>query len=149
MDKKILIPKFLSSDRIAVAGVSRNKKKFGYTVYKDLRQKGYNVVPINPSAKEIDGDTCYTDTEIISGNLDALLLLIPPAETVKLIKSIKRKDIQTIWMQPGSESAEAVDYCRSAGLESITGECILMYAKPEGFHNVHRFFKKVFGKLPV
>jgi len=37
----------------AVVGASRNPMKYGHQVYKDLRNAGYTVYPINPNADKI------------------------------------------------------------------------------------------------
>ncbi len=148
MAKKELIEKFLSSGRIAVAGVSRNTKKFGYSVFRELKKKGYNLVPVNPNLSEIDGEKCYPSLGEIPGSIDALFTVVKPEQTETLLDDL-RPDIKIIWMQPGSESASAINKCANNGLDLITGECILMYAKPAGFHNVHRFINRIFGKLAV
>ncbi|UCE16438.1 MAG: CoA-binding protein, partial [Candidatus Bathyarchaeota archaeon] len=59
MDKE-LIKKFLNKGNIfAVVGASRDSEKYGYQVYKDLREAGYRVYPVNPKADKILGDKCY------------------------------------------------------------------------------------------
>jgi len=148
MTKKEIIQKFLSSERIAVAGVSRNNKKFGYSVYKELKLKGFKVIPVNPNLKDIDGDVCYPAIVDIPGKLEALLTVVKPQQTESLVDNI-RKDIKVIWMQPGSESVTAINRCEKSGIDLVTGECILMYAEPSGFHKFHRFINKLFGKLAV
>jgi uncharacterized protein len=147
--KKETVEKFLNAGRIAIAGVSRNQKKFGFMVYNELKKKGYNIVPVNPHLSELDGAKCYSSVDDIPGELNAVLTVIPPEQTLNLLNNITRKDIRSVWMQSGSESKEAMEFCRNSGIESIAGECILMYAKPEGFHKVHRFINKIFGKLPA
>ena len=42
--------------KIALVGASNDKSKFGNRIYRDLRSKGYNVVPINPKDENIEGD---------------------------------------------------------------------------------------------
>ena len=55
-----LIKEFLRKKNIyAVIGVSRDSKKYGHRVYKDLKMSGYRVYPINPNTDEILGDKCY------------------------------------------------------------------------------------------
>lgn len=61
MTTKSSVENFLSQKNIAVIGVSRNTKKFGNTIYRSLKKKGYNVFPINPNAEKIEGDNCYPD----------------------------------------------------------------------------------------
>jgi len=41
-----------------MVGVSRNPKKFGYTAFKVLKEKGMNIIPVNPEADEKQG--CQT-----------------------------------------------------------------------------------------
>ena len=56
MDEK-LIENFLEMRNIfAVVGASRDHKKYGHQVYRDLRNSGYNVYPVNQKADEILGD---------------------------------------------------------------------------------------------
>ena len=50
---------FLENKRLAIAGVSRNPKKFGHVVYQDLKKKGYEVLAVNPEAEQINGDPSY------------------------------------------------------------------------------------------
>ena len=51
----------------AVIGATHKTEKFGYKIYKRLKDHGYEVYPVNPNIAEIDGDTCYS-------SLSALLL---------------------------------------------------------------------------
>jgi len=63
MDEK-LIMEFLDKKNVfAVVGASRNPKKYGHQVYKDLRNAGYKVYPVNPNANEVLGDKCYPSLE--------------------------------------------------------------------------------------
>jgi uncharacterized protein len=149
MTPKEIIDDFLSSERIAVAGVSRDKKKFGNIVFKDLKRKGYNVVPVNPNVDDIEGTKCYSSLDDIPGEIQAVISVTSPDKTLTMLKDLKRKDIRDFWMIKGSESIEAVEFCNKAGINAVAGECILMFAQPEGFHKFHRFINKVFGKLPA
>jgi len=53
------VSRFLSLGSYAIAGVSRDPKKFGQAMFRDLRKKGMAVVPVNPAADTIDGVKCY------------------------------------------------------------------------------------------
>ncbi|MDU2577412.1 MAG: CoA-binding protein, partial [Veillonella sp.] len=43
----------------AVIGATHKTEKFGYKIYKCLKDHGYEVYPVNPNVAEIDGDKCY------------------------------------------------------------------------------------------
>ncbi len=47
------IQDFIASQPIAMAGVSRNPKKFGFAAFRELKEKGMDIIPVNPHATEI------------------------------------------------------------------------------------------------
>jgi predicted CoA-binding protein len=60
--------------RIAVTGVSRNPESHGSNfVYKRLRERGYEVFPVNPNAVQVEGDRCYPDLKSIPGGVSAVV----------------------------------------------------------------------------
>jgi predicted CoA-binding protein len=140
---------FLNQKKIAVVGVSRNKRKFGRVIYKELKNKGYQVIPVNSHIDMIDDEPCYPGLKYLPGPVDSVVLVIPPAETEKVIHDAIAQNIRHIWMQYGSESKKAVRICEEKGINLVHGECILMFAEPVGFfHKLHRWLWKLLGKLP-
>jgi hypothetical protein len=149
MNSKKLIEDFLSEKDLAVVGVSRNNKKFGYIIYKDLKAKGYNVYPVNPNAANIDYEKCYPSLIALRGKVDAAILVVHPFATKEVVKDAYSAGIKKIWMQTGSGSEEAIIYCKVKGMDVINDECILMFAEPTAFfHKAHRWINGVVGKLP-
>lgn len=137
---------FVADKDIAVAGTSRNPKKFGNVVYQTLKSKGLNIYPLNPNVDAIGSDACYRSLQDLPANVKNLVVLLKPSETEKIIKDAIAKGIQKVWIQQGSESADAVKIAKDGGLSVITGKCILMYANPTGFHKFHMRMNKLFGK---
>ncbi|HSP88654.1 MAG TPA: CoA-binding protein [Ignavibacteriaceae bacterium] len=149
MNSKKLIEDFLSEENIAVVGVSRNNKKFGYIIYKDLKAKGYNVYPVNPNVANIDQDKCYPSLLSLSGKVEAAVLIVPPFACKEVVKNAYNAGIKKIWMQTGSGSEEAINYCNVNDIDVINNECILMFAEPTAFfHKAHRWINGIVGKLP-
>ena len=149
MTSKKLIEEFLSEKNIAIVGVSRSGKKFGYTLFKDLKTKGYNVYPVNPGAAFIDDKKCYPSLLALRGKVNAAILVIPPFATKEVVKDAYSAGIKKIWMQLGSESEEAVIFCQEMKIDVIKNECVLMFAEPAAFfHKAHRWVNGLVGKLP-
>ncbi len=149
MVTRLQIEKFLAQKQIALVGVSRNGKKFGNTVFRHLRERGYEVFPVNPHAREIANIPCYKNLKTLPPEVKAAVLIVPPAETERVVQEAAAVGIRQIWMQQGAESETAIRFCREKGIEVIHGECILMYAEPLGLpHRCHRWFRKIRGKLP-
>ena len=150
MSARADVDDFLAQKTIAVVGVSRGGKKFGNTVLKDMREKGYRVFPINPNAESIDGERCYASLAVLPERPDGVITVVPPAATEEVVKQAKEAGIQRVWMQQGSESEKAIRFCRENGMTAIDGECILMFAEPAAFyHRFHRWIWKLLGKLPT
>lgn len=149
MTKKERINQFLAPKKIAIAGVSRNNKKFGYAIFNELRQKGFDICPVNPIADEIDGVKCYKSVSEIPAGYDKLIIVTPKTETDNMLKQAIDKGIKHVWVQQMSNTTETAMIAKDAGVELIDKECIFMFAEPvTSVHKFHRFLWKVFGQLP-
>jgi predicted CoA-binding protein len=150
MNSKKLVEDFIAQKKIAIVGVSRKKTKFGNAIYKELKQKGYQVFPINPHIDAFEGDACYPDLYSIPEKVDAVVINVPPVQTEKVVKEAKQAGINRVWLQQGSQSEAAVKYCEENRIDCVSNECILMFAQPSAFiHRAHRWVWGVLGKLPA
>jgi uncharacterized protein len=147
MNKRESIDNILTSKNFAVAGVSRNKNKFGSVIFKELTEKGVNSYPVNPGLSTIMGSECYSDIKSLPEKVEALVIVTNPRETVKLVKDAYENGIKKIWIQQGAESPEAVQFCESKGINYVTKECLFMYMDPvKSIHKFHKGIWKLFGK---
>ena len=98
---------------------------------------------------EIEEDTCYPDLLSIQEKVDAVVINVPPAQTEKLVRESNQAGIKKVWLQQGSQSDEAINYCEENGIDCISNECILMFAQPSVFiHRAHKWVWGILGKLP-
>ncbi len=140
---------FLQQPHIAVVGISRNKNKFGNTIYFTLKKKGINVIPVNPHMVEFDGKKCYSDIETLPSEVKALMINTPPEATLKIAEEAVKSRIQHIWLQQGSSNDEVLKFLEGKGINYISDRCIMMFAEPVGsFHRFHRFLSKITGNYP-
>jgi len=109
----------------AVVGVSKDPQKYGHQIYRDLRTAGLKVYPINPTAIEVLGDKCYPTIEALPVKPDVVDTVVPPKITEEIVKTCEKLGINKVWMQPGSESDVAIDFCKKHNLEVIYGICIM------------------------
>jgi uncharacterized protein len=142
------INEFLESQPIALVGVSRNPKKFGYAVFKELKEKGMNILPVNPEAVEIMGVKAYPNVRELPADVNGIIVLTKKGITASVIKEAKEKGIKQIWIQQMADSKEALDELKGSDINYITGECILMHYKPHSIHKFHGGLKKFFGRFP-
>jgi uncharacterized protein len=142
------IDEFIASEPIAMIGVSRNPKKFGFTAFRELKEKGMNVIPVNPNAAEIHGVKVYPDIKSLPAEVKGLLVMTRKSATAGIVREAREKGIKQIWVQQMSESQEAFKELEGSGINYISGQCILMYYKPHGIHKFHGRLKKFFGGWP-
>lgn len=139
---------FVQSKRIAIVGASRSGQKFGNTIQKELEQRGYQTFLVHPEAKEINGHPCYPSIAALGNRAEAVLICVPPAKAVQVVRDAAAAGIKRIWLQLGSASEEVVAAAREAGVKPVVNKCILMYAEPvKSFHAFHRAVVKLFGQL--
>lgn len=120
---------FLSARAFALVGASNNQAKYGNIIFRDLVSKGYRVVPVNPSEKEIEGVACVPDVASLPDFIRFMNVVIPPARSLALVAPAVKKGIQIAWFQPGSYDATVVAECERLGLLAIYGPCIMVCAR--------------------
>lgn len=121
---------FLNARSLAVFGVSRDPEKYGYKVYKTLKEKGLRVFAINPRANEVDGDPVYPNLQALPEIPEAIVTVVPPEVTKAVVADALAAGVRKIWMQPGSEHAEAIQHAQQADAKVVHGgPCIMVVAK--------------------
>lgn len=143
---------FLALRRIAVTGVSRSHKAHGSnTVFRRLRERGYDVFAVNPNADQVEDARCYHDLRSIPGGVDAVVIATAPDRAEGTMRECAALGIRHVWMHrsfgQGSVSAAAAAYGREHGITVIDGGCPLMFDPAADFG--HKVMRVVFaGRVP-
>jgi predicted CoA-binding protein len=116
---------------IAVVGASSNPGKWGHRMFRHLRKSGFRAFPVNPGTKDIDGERCFPDITSLPEKPDVVITVVRPEVTEQVVKECGRLGVRKVWMQPGSESKKAIDYCRENGIEAVHGSCYVIYGLKE------------------
>ena len=123
---------FLAHKRIAVTGVSRSPKNHGSNVvYQRLKERGYEVFPVNPNTDEVAGDKSFPSLRSIPGSVEAVVIGTRPERALDTMRECEELGIKQVWMHrafgTGSVSEEAAEFGRQHGLTVIDGGCPLMF----------------------
>ena len=140
---------FLAKKRVAVTGVSRTPKQHGSnTVYKRLRERGYEVFAVNPNADSVEGDRAYPDLRSIPGGVDAVVIATRPELADQTMRECTELGIEHVWMHrsygAGSVSDAATAYGREHGITVIDGGCPCMFNPTADFG--HKVMRRVYGR---
>ena len=113
---------------IAVVGLSPKPHRDSFDVARHMQAKGWRIIPINPNATEILGETAYpTLTEAARHvKIDLVNVFrnsddVPPVVTEAIAIGAK-----AVWLQLGIEHAQAAAEAQSAGLALIQNKCLMV-----------------------
>lgn len=121
-----LIQEFIAQRRFAIVGATNNPQKYGYHIFKNLRNRGYEVYPVNPRLNELEGVRCYPKLADIPIKVDVVDFVVPPKVTEQILRGCKRLGLNRIWLQPGSESETAIAFCTDNNLKVVHGVCVML-----------------------
>lgn len=148
------IREFLAQGRIALIGVSRDPTDFSRMLFRDMCSQGYDMVPVNPAARELEGRRCFARVQDIDPPADAALVMTPPRETEDVVRDCAEAGIHRVWMHRGggrgAVSQEAAEFCRTNGIALVEGYCPFMFLSSTPLiHRVHGFVLKILGRYPA
>ena len=121
-----LIKEFMAQKRFAVVGATDNPQKYGNQIVKNLKSRGYEVYPVNPRIKELEGLNCYPALADIPVKPDVVDFVVPPEATEEILKHCKELELNRIWLQPGSESEAAIGFCCENNLKVVHSVCVML-----------------------
>lgn len=145
---------FLSQERIAVAGVSSIGQGAANSIYRALRDAGYQVYPLNPNTEIVEGDTCYPNVSALPQTVDGVMIVTRPEQTEQIARECAEVGVPRVWMHYNaffgpartSVSDAAVAVCRENDITVIAGGCPLMFL--DFGHKCMRWMLGIMGRLP-
>ncbi len=105
--------------RVAIVGASSTRSKYGNKAVRSYVAGGHEVFPINPNEPEVEGLKTYGKVSEVPGDLDRVLLYVPPAVGVTLLDDIAQKAPAEIYVNPGAGSAELSKKARELDLRTV------------------------------
>lgn len=148
------IREFLGLKRIALVGLSRNPKHFSRILFADMRKRGYDMVPVNPTTTELENSRCFARVQDIEPSVEAALIMTPASDTGRVVRDCAEAGIRRVWMyragkRGGSVSPAAADFCGKEGIRLVEGHCPYMFFPDTPiFHRLHGFILKLIGGYP-
>jgi len=104
---------------VAVLGASRDRSKFGNKAVRGFAGQGFTVWPVNPKETEIEGLRCYRSVRDLPARPDRVTVYLPPAVLLGVLPEIAERGCEEVWLNPGSDSPEAVAAAERLGLNVI------------------------------
>ena len=118
---------------IAVVGASKNPEKEANTVPAYLQQRGYTIVPVNPTADVVLGQKAYATLadipEETAKKIEVVDVFRPSAELPQVARQVAEMKKRTgrpfvFWGQLGLENEEAKKILADAGVDYVMDKCM-------------------------
>ena len=114
----------LSTKTIASVGLSSNQEKESYWIASYLKEQGYQIIPVNPTADEILGEKAYPNLESIPDKIDVVQVFRKPEDVPPVVDDAIKVGAKVVWMQEGIVNEEAAQKAREAGLQVVMDACM-------------------------
>ncbi|MFC0274061.1 CoA-binding protein [Metabacillus herbersteinensis] len=112
------------SKRIAVVGLSDNPEKTSYMVSQVMQQAGYEIIPVNPTIKEVLGVPAVASLKEIQGHVDIVNVFRRSEQLLDVAKDFLEIDADVYWAQLGLENEEAYELLKNKNVTVIMNRCI-------------------------
>lgn len=108
----------------AVAGVTGRKERYGYKIWKLLKEEGYKTYGVNPNYEELEDEKIYQYLVDIPEKVDVLDMVVGPNISMKTLDDAKEAGIEYIWFQPGSFNHEVIEKAKDMGFKTLYNDCV-------------------------
>ncbi len=110
---------------VAIVGASPNPERPSYRVASYLMEHGYQVIPVNPNAPVVLGNTSYPDLSSIPEKVEVVDIFRKSEEVMPIVEEAIKIRAKVVWMQEGVINEEAAAKARGAGLLVVMDKCML------------------------
>ncbi len=115
----------LGLETVAVVGCSSTPGKAAHDVPAYLRERGYEVVPVNPFAETIFDRRAYDSLGDVEGDVEVVCVFRPSEEVAGIVEeAIERGDVRVVWTQLGIDDPVATERAADAGLSVVSDRCM-------------------------
>jgi len=115
----------LRAKTIAVVGCSTQPGKAAHEVPRYMKDQGYRIIPVHPTADEILGQRAYPSLAAISERIDLINVFRPSHEAPAIVEAAIAQGAPAVWLQQGIVHEGAAARARAAGLAMVMDLCIM------------------------
>jgi len=114
---------------IAVVGATDDPRKFGNTIYRDLKAKRFRVFAVNPNRDTVDGDLAYSSLGDLPVRPDIVNIVVPPDQTYLVLQRSRELGLTRVWVQPGAEDRRVLEYLDEHDFDYLANACIMVHSR--------------------
>ena len=119
-----VIRRVLGMKNVAIVGLSANELRASNFVGRYLQIYGYNVIPVNPRADTILGQTSYSSLKKIPEPVDIVDVFRKSDAVPEIARDAVDIGAKCLWLQFGVISSEGADIATKGGLDVVMDKCM-------------------------
>lgn len=105
--------------RVLVLGASSKRWRFANKAVRAYLEAGHEVIPVHPRETEVEGLRVYPSLADVPERAALLLLYVRPEVGLQCIDEAPARGVETVFLNPGTESEELAERVRQLGMEPI------------------------------
>ncbi len=116
---------------MALVGATNQRTKFGNIILRDMRAKGYTVVPVNPRAATVEGLKAFPDlaSALREQEISLVVYVIPPKLTLQSLGEASELGLKNVWVQPGAGDEAVRAYLDEHEFDYLMDACVMVEAR--------------------
>ena len=111
---------------VHVIGAGLNRERPAHRAFIDMKGRGYRMVPVHPR----DAGSTIQGVPILpnpwaSVDPELFVIFLSPERTLGLLRKwvVANRNAPFIWLQPGAESDDVLEFLNEAGIPHSSGKC--------------------------
>ncbi len=118
---------------IAVVGASKNPEKDAFSVSQYMKEHGYRIIPVNPTADQIVGEKAYPSLLDIPTELAKQVEIVDVFRPSEELPKVAQQTVDmknrhgrpfVFWAQLGLENDEAKRLLSENGIQYVMNDCV-------------------------
>ncbi|MDZ4081634.1 MAG: CoA-binding protein [Bdellovibrionales bacterium] len=114
--------------KMTVIGFSRDPSKAAYQIPTYLKDAGYEIYGVHPSASEIDGTPCADSLKAVPLEFRKFVDVFRPSNEVSAIvdECLKTGGVEVLFFQLGIQDSSAEARARAGGIQVVSNRCLMV-----------------------
>ncbi|MDA3812397.1 MAG: CoA-binding protein [Spirochaetaceae bacterium] len=120
------------SENVVVLGASPKPERYSNKAVNMLTENGYNVIPVHPAVKEVNGIKVIASLNDIKENIHTVSLYVNGSMVEQMSNDIAALKPKRVIFNPGTESESALNFFKEKGIDVLEA-CTLVLLRTHQF----------------
>jgi predicted CoA-binding protein len=114
------------NETVVILGASDKPDRYAYLAFDALKKRGFRVLPVHPTLKEIEGTPVFSSLSEIKESVHTITLYVGPEKSANLSKEILGLSPKRIIFNPGAENKALLQAAQKQGIDAMDACTLVM-----------------------